>query len=177
MIKQQVEELVAKIADLPQEEERRRVSIGLVNDTIESCGNYVTKVCQHVTGTITNKALFAGGHLDKENLRYRTEQLDINRRRAHDAAMANLSAFNRLCERYGVKHIAPDTSDRVKLGEFCAIVAVEFFMDGTGRSRDEIQATIDALKSSRDPMQDVVNMVQDGHRIQERPNVEFGGGR
>ena len=152
MIKQQIEELAGKIVDLPQEEGRMKASISLINSAVESWANYVGSVANHVIGMTTNRAMFAGGYLDKEDLRYRTETLDRNRRAAHDAAMANMTALNRLCDRYGVKHIAPDTTDRVKLGEFCAIVTVELFMDGTGRSREEVQRAVEAVRKSHDPM-------------------------
>lgn len=65
-----------------------------------------------------------------QKIRDKLEDLDKTRKIKHDAAIANASMLNRICDNYGVERIVPiDTNDRYAvadfIGDFCTEVYEE----------------------------------------------------
>lgn len=66
--------------------------------------------------------------LDGEDMRRQIEMLDKSRRCAHEAAIAQVSFLNRICDMYGIAAIYTGSlDDRIQIGDFCIDVVKEVF--------------------------------------------------
>ena len=83
-----------------------------------------------------------------EELRNMVTRLDINRKMAHDSAIAACKQLNRLCSNfYHTTIFCPkDENDRYDIANFCAQVVVEFFLSGIGMNDASIDEVINAMK-------------------------------
>lgn len=83
-----------------------------------------------------------------EGLRNMVTRLDINRKMAHDSAIAACKQLNRLCSNfYHTTVFCPEnTDDRYNIANFCAQVVVEIFLSGIGMNDASIDKVIDAIK-------------------------------
>ena len=77
------------------------------------------------------------------------QALDASRRNAHEGAIVACAQLNRLCtEFYDCPAFCPDTQDRYVVADFCAQVAVEFYLDGIGKDKDNIDKVVSAMKEN-----------------------------
>lgn len=96
-----------------------------ITDAMDSFVEYQNHVINMGVVQPTLHARYEGQkHRDK------LEELDRTRKIKHDAAIANASMLNRICDHYGIERIVPvDTNDRYAIadliGDFCAEVYEE----------------------------------------------------
>lgn len=68
--------------------------------------------------------------LDGEDMRRQIEMLDQSRRCAHEAAIAQVSFLNRICNMYGIDAIYTGSlDDRNQIGDFCIDVVKDVFAE------------------------------------------------
>lgn len=102
--------------------------------------DYFVNVFYQVIGTETDRALWNIGSIDGEELRRRTEERDNSRRKAHNLAIQACAQINRLCDKYGIEKICPETDDRHVVAEFIGQFIQEIYQDGitnSGHSFDD----------------------------------------
>ncbi len=111
-----------------------------LNDDMEAFGSYVQQVYHQNCSAPIKYATLEG-----EELRNAIQEMDISRRRKHEAAIAACSTINKTCEYYGVPKMCPETDDRYVIADFCAQVTAEFYLDGLNKSIDTIDKVISAM--------------------------------
>lgn len=114
-----------------------------LNDDMTAFGRYVEQVYYQNFSTPIKYATLEG-----EDLRNAIQQMDMSRRRKHEAAIVACSTINKTCDYYHVPHICPDTDDRYIIADFCAQVSAEFYLDGLGKSADTIDKVISAMSEA-----------------------------
>lgn len=62
------------------------------------------------------------------------KMLDNGRKCAHDAAIASINMFDRICDKHGVERIYGGSQDRTAIGDFCGNIVDEYF-EGRGKGR------------------------------------------
>lgn len=157
-------ELVGKIIE-KEDPEDREFMLDFLDEKVRSMGEYVQAVCNHSMGTERAYAMMRGGVLDPDECKTRVITLDGIRRSKHDVAMDSMNQINRMCDRFGMKHICPDDHDRVVRGNFCAAVTSELFMTGTGRDEKTVTAISKAFSGDTATLDAVVKRVEKGEQI------------
>lgn len=77
-----------------------------------------------------------------QECRDRVQNLDTTRKIKHDAAIANMSMLNRICDGYGVEHIAPvDTKDRYAVADFIGKFCNEIYEENKSTKGPGAQLT------------------------------------
>lgn len=90
--------------------------------------NYVERVTAMEYSLPLLRARFEG-----EDLIYRIENLDRQRRTAHEMAISAVKQLNRLCVSEGLeKFFSGNENDRYEIADFCGVVVNELF---EGRTR------------------------------------------
>lgn len=99
-----------------------------VKDTVDACCGYVEQVDQ-----MEESIQLARATMDAEDFRRRVQNLDRNRRAAHESLMVDVNMLNRICALIGLPPVADVDEDNresyysfakkvaeaTKLGEFC----------------------------------------------------------
>lgn len=118
--------------------------LNIVDDSMQAFGNYVNNVYMQNCRQTIIYARYEG-----EELREMIQALDASRRNAHEGAIVACAQLNRLCtEFYDCPVFCPDTQDRYVVADFCAQVAVEFYLDGIGKDKDNIDTVVSAMKEN-----------------------------
>lgn len=107
-------------------------------DTIVSAmGSFVDYQNHVITMGIIQPTLYA--RYEGQELRDKVMDLDQRRKSKHDAAIANMSMLNRICNSYGVERISPvDTRDRYAVAEFIGNFCAEIYEEN--RSGKQLSA-------------------------------------
>lgn len=75
---------------------------------------------------------------DPDEVRQRTEDLDRQRYRIHNAAIASLTAINRLFSKHGLPAFAEvDTENRQAVADFAGSYVGDLYLQGTAHNMDE----------------------------------------
>lgn len=99
-----------------------------VKDTVDACCGYVEQV-----DNMAESIQLARATMDAEDFRRYAQNLDFNRRAAHEGLMINVDMLNRICVNLGIPLVADVDEDNresyyafakkvaeaTKLGEFC----------------------------------------------------------
>ena len=118
--------------------------------------NYVNAVIDYVIkGEIARES-----GLSFEQLRAELERLDVNRKKAHDAAISAVSSINKFCDSFGVEHLTDvDITDRNAVANFVGDFILEIYkgeINGGGmdaavaESNGDAYDTIETVKDQFD---------------------------
>lgn len=104
---------------------------------INAMGSFVDYQNHVINMGIIQPTLYA--RYEGQELRDKVMDLDQRRKSKHDAAIANMSMLNRICDNYGVERIAPvDTNDRYAVAEFIGDFCAEIYEEN--RSGKQLSA-------------------------------------
>lgn len=105
-----------------------------ISDAIHSFTNYASSVAHMLRmvqiWTVTSQ-------YEGQEFRDKVEGLDRRRRSAHDAAIANLSMLNRICDMLGIEKFTVDLNDRYAVGDWIGMFCTELFQLDNCHSMDD----------------------------------------
>jgi hypothetical protein len=97
-----------------------------VDDALTECRNYV-----NVVDTTEQQIMLAQVRFEGEEYRNAITRYDIQRRRAHESAIASANMLNRIAGLYGCQTIYKGGEDRLEVADFCLEVTVKLFQNRT----------------------------------------------
>lgn len=107
-----------------------RDMLDIIESDMRALGEYVYAVHIMETSLPIIRVNYEG-----QELRYRVEKLDHNRRTHHERAIMGVKRMNRFAEMEGIEKIfTGDVNNRYAIADFCRDTTVEMFDDRTGRS-------------------------------------------
>ena len=108
-------------------EEAKEYAEETISDAIRSFANYACCVA-HMQRMI--QIWVMSSRYDGQEFRDKVEALDHKRRIAHDAAIANLSMLNRICDMLDVERFEVDLKDRYAVGDWIGMFCAELYDNG-----------------------------------------------
>lgn len=108
-------------------EEARECAEETISDAIRSFANYACCVA-HMQRMI--QVWIMTSHYEGQEFRDKVEDLDHKRRIAHDAAIANLSMLNRICDMLDVERFEVNLNDRYAVGDWIGMFCAELYDNG-----------------------------------------------
>lgn len=117
-------------------------------------------------------------HLDGQELRDATTNLDSRRRSIHEAAIASVSSLNRCCDRLGIARIADiDTTDRHAVADFIGQFVNETYNAGIGKGIDDAtynrKEYYDTKKVERDAVQLDESLLPRGYDEDNQATIQY----
>lgn len=118
-------EIITKLAEAYQDDED---ALEVITDAVDSFCDYIYAICRMETRLPVLSATLKG-----EEYRASFTELDTNRSRCHDAAIANVGVLNRVTEGAGLGKIyTGDPTDRLAVAAFCKEIVDELFAGRVG---------------------------------------------
>lgn len=125
-------------------EEAREYAEKTISDAIRSFANYVCCVA-HMQRMI--QVWVMSSRYKGKEFRDKVEDLDRKRRIAHDAAIANLSMLNRICDTLDVERFEVNLNDRYAVGDWIGMFCAELYQPSDCCSMDDYMGKISRLFS------------------------------
>lgn len=123
-------------------EEAREGAEETISDAIRSFANYACCVA-HMQRMI--QVWIMTSRYEGQEFRDKVEALDRKRRIAHDAAIANLSMLNRICDMLDVERFEVNLNDRYAVGDWIGMFCAELYQLSDCRSMDDYMGKISRL--------------------------------
>lgn len=125
-MRKHVEELYEKIKEafVDEEEEEQELYVDYIQGVLKNCSEYATFVAQQ-----EQRIQVARFRMEPNDYREFVQNIDYNRRLAHNCLMKGVDKLNNWCAKFGVAKIAyeVDPKDRESYGTFALRVVNEYF--------------------------------------------------
>lgn len=123
-MRKHVEELYEKIKEAFVGEEEQELYVDYIQGVLKNCSEYATLVAQQ-----EQRIQVARFRMEPNDYREFVQNIDYNRRLAHNCLMKGVDKLNNWCAKFGVAKIAyeVDLEDRESYGAFALRVVNEYF--------------------------------------------------